>query len=257
MCLIAFAFNVRTDYPLLLVANRDEFHDRAAAPMDWWDDAPDVLAGRDLREQGTWLGVSRSGRAAAVTNVRLPADMNRHHSLSRGKLISDYLRGALGAHEFAASLEADASKFGAFNLLLYQPGALLYVRNVPNFSCTEVSAGVHALSNAQLDVPWPKACAVQQAMEQWLATDLSDEASLLSSMHSDARPPDGQLPDTGVGLEMERMLSPAFIRTPTYGTRCTSVLRIGADHQISLREIRFNADGQRSGERREIFVASA
>lgn len=252
MCLIALALNVHPAHPLLMVANRDEFHARPAAPLAWWPDAPALLAGRDLQGQGTWLGVSRSGRVAAVTNVR-GADAAIRLPRSRGALVTAFLAGTASAAAYADALREHAAEFGGFNLLLYDGTELRYVSNRPAFSARAVDAGVHALSNAQLDTPWPKAVAAQRAMQAWLARDLDDEAALLAAMGDPAQAPDAQLPQTGVGLEMERLLSAAHIRTPTYGTRCTSLLRLSRV-DADVFERRYDTQGRVAGQTREQFT---
>ena len=260
MCLIAFAWNAHPDHALLLVANRDEFHARKAEPLAWWPSAPDVLAGRDLQEGGAWLGVSRSGRVAAVTNVRGP-DAAIRKPLSRGQLVADFLRGTESAATFADRLEHEAAGYGGFNLLLCDGRELRYVTNRPRFHSEDVAPGVHALSNAQLDTPWPKARRVRAVVESMItrgtraddgAGDAGD-AELLAAMADTVQAEDEALPLTGVSLEMERLLSPPFIRTATYGTRCTSLLRISRGGDASLFERRFAPDGSPSGEDREAF----
>lgn len=253
MCLIAIACNAHPDYPLLLVANRDEFHARPAAPLAWWTDRPGLLAGRDLAEGGTWLGLSREGRVAAVTNVRASGTAVRG-TLSRGRLAVDFLSSKMQAASFAEVLEPSAAEYGGFNLLLFDGGELRYLTNRPQFISRAVEPGVHALSNAQLDTPWPKASAAQAAMEAWIAGNLADEEALFARMNDPAQAADDRLPATGVGIETERMLSAAFIRTPTYGTRCTSLLRISRGGELSLRERRFAPDGSISGESSERFA---
>lgn len=254
MCLIALAYKVHPAFPLLLVANRDEFHARAAAPLAWWMDSPQILAGRDLQEGGTWLGASRGGRLAAVTNVRAPQAMQRN-ARSRGQLITAFLDSSADAAAFAASLEPSAASYGGFNLLLFDGTQLHYASNHPQFVSRAVEPGIHALSNAQLDTPWPKAVAVREAMQEWVARDLADEATMLASMQNSAQAPDLELPATGVNLEMERLLSAAFIRTPSYGTRCTSLVKISRDGAVDFLERRYAATGQVSGENREKIEA--
>lgn len=252
MCLIAFAWNVHPAYPLLLVANRDEFHARAAAPLAWWRDRPAILAGRDLQESGAWLGLSRHGRVAAVTNVRGP-DAALTRPRSRGALVADFLDDAPSAEAFSTALASHAQDYGGFNLLLFDGSALRYVSNRPDFVSRAVEPGIHALSNAQLDTPWPKALAAQRAMHEWLAGDLTDEPALLAYMADATQAADAELPHTGVGLEFERALSSAFIRMGAYGTRCTSLLRVARDGRAELFERRYDAQGRVSGESRERF----
>ncbi|MGH8516190.1 MAG: NRDE family protein [Panacagrimonas sp.] len=262
MCLIAFAWKAHPVHRLLLVANRDEFHAREATPLAWWKDhhAPNLLAGRDLQEGGAWLGVSRSGRMAAVTNVRGP-DVAVRKPLSRGQLVADFLRGEESATAFADRLEHEAQAFGGFNLLLYDGAELRYLSNRPRFLSEDVAPGVHALSNAQLDTPWPKARAAHAVMDRVVARaepdPAADEAALLAVMAGRAPAPDEALPLTGVSLEMERLLSPPFIHSPAYGTRCTSLIRIGTDGQVTFLERRFDATGQSLGDTRLAFAIEA
>ena len=256
MCLIAFAWNAHPDHALVLVANRDEFHVRPAEPLAWWASAPDVLAGRDLQEGGAWLGVSRSGRVAAVTNVRGP-DAAIRKPLSRGQLVADFLRGEESAAAFSDRLEHEAAGYGGFNLLLCDGRELRYVSNRPRFVSEDIAPGVHALSNAQLDTPWPKARRARAVVETVVTRESPgeaiDDADLLAVMADTAPADDEALPLTGVSLEMERLLSSAFIRTPSYGTRCTSLLRISRAGDVSLFERRFAPDGSTAGEKREAF----
>lgn len=262
MCLIAFAWKAHPLDRLLLVANRDEFHARAATPLGWWTDhhAPDVLAGRDLQEGGAWLGVSRSGRLAAVTNVRGP-DAAERKPLSRGQLVADFLRGNESASAFSDRLEHEAQAYGGFNLLVYDGTELRYLTNRPRFLSEDVAPGTHALSNAQLDTPWPKARAAHAAMDRVVArgqnVESEDEAALLEVMAGRTPAPDEALPLTGVSLEMERLLSSAFIHAPAYGTRCTSLVRIGSDGNVSFLERRFDAKGQSLGDTRLKFTIAS
>lgn len=252
MCLIAFAWDVHPAHPLLLVGNRDEFHARKAQALAWWPDRPTILAGRDLQEGGAWLGLARNGRVAAVTNVRGP-DAAIRKPRSRGALVADFLDGEGSAEAFAAALAPHADKYGGFNLLLFDGRALRYVSNRPAFVSRAVEPGVHALSNAQLDTPWPKAEAARMAMQDWVARDLADEQALLAQMEDATPAEDPLLPHTGVGLEMERALSSAFIRMGAYGTRCTSLLRVGRA-EAALFERRYDARGKNVGESREQFA---
>lgn len=253
MCLIAFAWKVHPDFPLLLVANRDEFYARPAAPLAWWPDQPRILAGRDLQECGTWLGASRAGGIAAVTNVRSP-DAIQRRPRSRGALASRFLECPRELAAFNAGLADTAQDYGGFNLLVCDGARLQYLSNRPEFVARSVEPGVHMLSNAQLDTPWPKARLAAAAMQAWIDRDLVDEASLLAAMLQDQPAPDGELPETGVGLELERLLSSAFIRSPNYGTRCTSLLRLSREGEIDLFERRYGDDGAAEGETRVRFA---
>lgn len=255
MCLIALAYKVHADFPLLWAANRDEFHARPAAPLAWWPDSPDILAGRDLQEGGTWLGVHRNGRAAAVTNVR-EAGAGLRRPRSRGALVARFLAGTESGPAFSESLRATAGEFGAFNLLLFDGASLHYTSNRPDFVSRRVEPGVHALSNAQLDTPWPKAVLATGAMSAWIRDGVEDDSAMLEAMADVSPVPDARLPSTGVSLELERVLASPFIRSARYGTRCTSILKLSRGGIVELAERRFDASGEAVGETRERFVVS-
>lgn len=253
MCLIAFAWKVHPDFPLLLVANRDEFYARPAAPLAWWPDRSRILAGRDLQECGTWLGASRAGGIAAVTNVRSP-DAVQPRPRSRGELASRFLESPRELEGFTATLAETAQDYGGFNLLVCNGNHLQYLSNRPDFDSRPVEPGVHMLSNAQLDTPWPKARLAAAAMRAWIDRDLVDEASLLATMLHDHPAADSELPETGVGRELERLLSSPFIRSPSYGTRCTSLLRLSRAGEVELFERRYGGNGAVEGETRVRFA---
>lgn len=248
MCLIALAWKADPARPLVLIANRDEFHDRAAAPLAFWADHPDLCAGRDLREGGTWLGVHRRGRVAAVTNVREAGDQ-RPRPRSRGALTTAFLLGSQSAAGYARALAADADDYGGFNLLLWDGAELVYASNRPRATTALVAPGLHGLSNARLDTPWPKLVQARARLGRWMAQPSASPAEPLFEAMADRQPPaDAELPDTGVGLEIERLLSPAFIYRPGYGTRCTTWLQIEGDGGVTMRERRYDAGGEPDGD---------
>ncbi|MFG6431380.1 NRDE family protein [Roseateles sp. LYH14W] len=226
MCLAAFALNAHPRFPLVIAANRDEFFARAAAPIAWWADQPDILAGRDLSAGGTWFGLTRAGRLALLTNVREPGRQNPA-APSRGALVVDWLNNSASAPDFAQQL---ATGYNGFNLITAD-----VARNTWHWLSNRapaplaLGAGIHTLSNAALDTPWPKTVGLRTAMAAALAraNDADDLTERLLAALADATPgPDDELPDTGVGLARERLLSPRFIRMPDagYGTRCSTVL---------------------------------
>lgn len=245
MCLIAFAWCAHPRYPLILAANRDEFHARAARPAAYWEDAPAVYAGRDLVQNGAWLALSRHRRLAAVTNVRrmLPQDPNAR---SRGGLVSGFVQAAQGAADHATLLAPNAARYGGFNLLLWDGNALHFCSNQPNYSERPVEPGVHVLSNATLDTPWPKSQRLEAAMHRALRTPEPDVEVLLRALSDTEPAPDSALPDTGFGLERERWLSPPFIRGTEYGTRATSIVLVGVEGARFI-EHRFGPLGERLG----------
>lgn len=246
MCLIAFAWNVHPRWRLLLAGNRDEFHARPSAALAAWNDAP-ICAGRDERAGGTWLGVGSGARCSAVTNVRDPTDSQAGES--RGMLVADYLAGEAGATEYADRMQRVAPDYRPFNLLLFDEQAAFYLGNRPGAHKHAVRAGVHGLSNAALDTPWPKTSALVQQVQGWIDHDDGDDFSpLFAALADEGVAPDAQLPHTGVGLELERRLSPAFIRGPQYGTRASTVVALDYNGNGLIIERRFGPNGRFDGE---------
>jgi uncharacterized protein with NRDE domain len=249
MCLIVFDWRSQPRYSLVVAANRDERHDRPAAPLQAWQDIPGIVAGRDLSAGGTWLGVHRSGRFAAVTNVREPGRPGG--ARSRGELTVAFLRSADSAEAFAQALSARASEYGGYNLLLGDGRALVFASNRPEPHWQYVEPGLHGLSNASLDTPWPKLARAGAALRRWRDGGYADPAPMLRAMRDAEAAPDAALPDTGVGTALERSLSSPFICLDGYGTRCTTLLRVAADGRTELFERRFDAAGETVGERSE------
>lgn len=254
MCLIGFAWRSHPEYPLVLIANRDEFHARPAAAADIDPDAPGVYGGRDLVEGGSWLQVSALKRLAAVTNVRTGLNRERKPR-SRGWLVRDFVRGDAGATEFATALERTAGEHGPFNLLLWDGAALAFASNYPRPNQQIVSPGLHAMSNGAFDAPWPKSGHATRALADWLASAQggSDKmnaaalAPLFDALADTTVAPDPLLPDTGVGESLERALSPPFVSDERYGTRSSSVVLVGSDHFI-FAERRFGPKALPAGE---------
>jgi len=246
MCLIAFAWNAHPRWRLLLAGNRDEFHARPSAPLARWSDMP-IIGGRDLEAGGTWLGVTDAGRCCVVTNVRDPRDPQT--GASRGLLATDYLAGAPDATGHAQRLLAAAADYRPFNLLTFDARDAFYLGNRPTPSAQAVTPGVHGLSNADFNTPWPKTRELMQRLQGWIDRDGDDDfAPLLDALADERIAPDAQLPDTGVGLERERWLSSAFIRGELYGTRASTVVAIGHDGHGVIVERRFGPNGGFDGE---------
>jgi len=254
MCLIALASRLHPRYLLALAANRDEFHARptAAASLDPAD--PAVYGGRDLVQGGGWLQVSARGRLAAVTNVRDGRGGMAPRPRSRGWLVRDFVRGSATAPGFAAS-HTSADGYGLFNALFWDGHSLVHASNHPDARHAEVARGMHAMSNGVFDAPWPKSMAATRALETWLDTpaaqgDPMREPEVLEPLFAalaDTRPaPDDRLPDTGVGLDLERALSPPFVSGPGYGTRCSSVVLVSREHAL-FAERRYGPSGTRVG----------
>lgn len=234
MCLILFAYKVHPRYPLILIANRDEHYDRPTQSLHWWAQEQGILAGRDLESGGTWMGVNRIGRIAAVTNVRNGIPTPGHFK-SRGELTAAYLTDQQGDHPFAEKLKASASSYRGYNLLFGSIIRLFYFSNLKG-KLEEIQPGIHGLSNAEFNTPWPKVTRGKKKLAKKLSETDPDPQSLLDILSDRTIPPDDQLPDSGVGLEAERLLSSMMISGANYGTRCSSVILIDNQKQFSVYE---------------------
>lgn len=240
MCLILFAFRHHPRYPLIIAANRDEFHERPTAPACFWDTAPPILAGRDLLCGGTWLGVSREGRFAAVVNYRDP-DARRDDAPSRGTLVTEYLLCREPTDDFLAGLRKKAGLYCGFTLLFGDTDRLFCFSNQGE-TPPLVEPGIHGLSNHLLDTPWPKVVRGKDRLKQLLSHDREPSVPQLLDLLTDRSLPDDHLlPDTGVGLEKERLLAPLFISGASYGTRSSTVLIVGGDGTVSFTERTWHA----------------
>lgn len=242
MCLILVALGVHPRYPFVLAANRDEFFRRPTAGARHWNDAPDVLGGRDLEQGGTWLAVARRGALGAVTNYRDPA--NRIAApRSRGHLVSEFVRGNATAHEHVAGAVAHGGEYDGFNLLAADAAGVWYGSN-RGAIVRKLDRGIHGLSNHLLDTPWPKVRRAKAAMTGVLAAEgAALEESLLDLLADDRSAPDTELPSTGVSLEWERRLSPIFIRADDYGTRASTVVLVDEYGRGRLFERSFDTAG--------------
>lgn len=240
MCLLVLARNSHPDYPLVVVANRDEFHRRPSQQAHWWQDCPSVLAGRDLDAGGTWMGVSADGRWAAVTNYR---EGNKDKALrSRGELPANYLQGSVSPAAYAASLADVACQYGGFNLLVGDMDQVCYVSNRKP-GVASLGSSIYTLSNHVLDTPWPKAELARLKLTQALRTPTLEIENLFAVL-ADSQPfGDHELPVTGVGLELERTLSPPFIVGEEYGTRGTTVLMVDKQGRLIYAEQGFLPGG--------------
>ncbi len=248
MCLIVLAWKARADLPLLVAANRDEWRSRAAEPAHWWPDQPRIFAGRDLQAGGTWMGVTRGGRFAAVTNYRDPSD-RRPQALSRGALVTDFLLGDEPAADFLARLLPRAPLYNGFSLIVGDGDSLWYMGSRER-EPRAIAPGVHGLSNHLLDEPWPKVVRGHAAMRA--ALKKLDPAPALFAALADAEgAPDELLPQTGVGLEWERRLSAALITGEDYGTRASTVVAFTSAGTIRFEERTLGARGEAIANRLE------
>lgn len=251
MCLINFHFDDHPTYKLIVAANRDEFFDRPAAPANFWEDYPAILAGRDLRHMGTWLGITKSGRLAALTNYRDPKEINVNKR-SRGDLVRNFLSDNGSPVDFLETVKASKMEYAGFNLLVGNFDELFYYSNKQE-DIIEIPSGTHGLSNHLLNTPWPKVNKGTSLLRNYVQQHENIEVDTLFDILSDTETAsDDQLPNTGVELEMERQLSSLFIDMPEYGTRCSTVLLVGHDQSITFVE-RTYLQGKSKSEKRYVL----
>ncbi len=243
MCLILFAYKAGPGKKLILAANRDEFFSRPTAAMDFWQDNPYILAGRDLKEKGTWLGMDRNCRFAALTNYRDPASV-KNNPPSRGQIIKDYLTSDNSAADFLEKLQEQADSFNGFNLVLSDAKSFFWFSNKGG-KPKQLGPGIYGLSNHLLNTPWPKIKKGTKALEKIVSNKKNVSAEdLFHLLENREIPHDSELPDTGVGIEWERILAPVFIGSRDYGTRSSSVIIMNNDGHSLIAERGFNKKGQ-------------
>jgi uncharacterized protein with NRDE domain len=244
MCLALLALDAHPRYAVVIAANRDEYHARGTAPAAWQRE--DWLGGRDLEAGGTWLGVTRSGRFALLTNVRDPA--RRHpHAPSRGLLVPKVLSDPADVPQSLATVRESGARYNGFNLLAGTPHDAAWTSNYGD-GVRRLQSGLFGLSNALLDVPWPKVMRMREALASWVRRGDDDAEPLFSALADRAVAPDPALPSTGVPLEWERRLSAPFIVSDGYGTRSSTVVTIDRDGNVRFTERSFSAGGKLDGE---------
>jgi uncharacterized protein with NRDE domain len=239
MCLLLLAVQEHPHYKLVLAANRDEYYARPTAPAAFWDEVPHLLAGKDLRAGGTWLGITKQGRIAAITNYRDPAT-NKTNAPSRGKLVTGFLLGQESPKHFLEGLAQEKDRYNGFNLIIGDNDQLYWFSNRAD-GAHKLSSGVYGLSNRLLDTPWPKVTRSKDAMARLISEQESlSQDGLFHLLRDRTVAGDNQLPDTGVGTAWERILSPIFITSPTYGTRASTIILIEQQNFITITEKTFN-----------------
>ena len=238
MCLIVFAWQVIPGMPLIAAANRDEFYERPAAPADWWDDAPQVYAGRDLQGMGTWQGITRNGKFCAITNIRAPAE-RREDAPSRGALVADYLSGNASASEYVARLADAADPYNGYNLLVGDCHTMIWYSNrggADERNGKPLAPGIYGMSNGLLDAPWPKVVKTKANFASLLCTGAPEEAYFDMLTDTSRAKSDCRLPKTGIDIELERQLSAVCIELPNYGTRVSTLTQLFRPDQAVLKE---------------------
>lgn len=254
MCLAVIALDAHPRYALVLAANRDEFHARPSEAAHWWSDADGtpILAGRDLVHGGTWLGVTRDGRFAFVTNVREPGRFDPQ-APSRGMLVPAILRDRRDVRDALAAIVTEARSHNGFNLVAGDAANAAFGSN-RGPSTSPLGRGIHGVSNAGLDTPWPKLVRAKAGLAAWAASG-ADEFDPLWSVLADQVPAsDDELPNTGISRERERLLSSPFIVSDSYGTRCSTLVALARDGEARFVERSFDAAGMASGEVRFRFT---
>ncbi|MFD1706370.1 NRDE family protein [Siminovitchia sediminis] len=239
MCIIFAAYRSHPDYELIIAANRDEFYRRPSKAAHFWDDEPNILAGRDLKQMGTWMGITKSGRFAALTNYRSPAEFQKPYKRSRGQIVKDFLAGNEAPIEFLKRLQHKKEEYRGFNILVGDQKELYYYSNIGN-QIQKLQAGIYGLSNDQLDTPWPKAEKGKQHLQQLLNRSNWNCEDLFKLLADHDPAPSDKLPQTGIPVELEKMLSSIFIQSPDYGTRCSTVLLIDREHEVHFVERTFD-----------------
>jgi len=235
VCLINFHYDHDSKYRLIVAANRDEVYQRPTDPAHFWSDIPSIIAGRDLLQMGTWLGMSKEGRFAAITNYRDPRLPERPYS--RGDITKTFLSNTTNARTFIQELKETRDLYGGYNVLLWDGDELLHYNNIFDEK-NIISPGTHSLSNSTLNTPWPKVVKGRTLLSQYIQESQENIQieDLFQILKDREKAPDDQLPDTGVGIEMERNLSPLFIHIPYYGTRCSTVLLVTQDGHVTFVE---------------------
>lgn len=244
MCLILIAHQYHPDLPLVVAANRDEYHARPARAARFWPEQPGLLAGKDLSAGGTWLGIHRNGRFAAVTNFREPGLTTGEWS--RGALCTHFLQGEMSAEAYIQQLTPDAHRYGGFNLVIGEGGQLWYFSN-QEMRARQLSPGIYGVSNGLIDEPWPKVVSGKRVLATMLTQGSSAEA-YLEMLADRFQPDDRELPSTGVSLTMERLLAPRFICSAEYGTRVSTALLVNENRAIAFTERSYNRQGQACGQ---------
>lgn len=245
MCLIVVAHRMHPEYPLVVAANRDEDYHRPTASAAFWSDAPQVLAGRDLLGGGTWLGVTKQGRWAALTNVREP--LRGTAVRSRGLLVSGFLRSQDGPQHYLARLARWGHRFTGFNLLAGDIHALASYSN-RDVGVRVLSPGYYGLSNHLLDTPWPKVEQAKRSMYALLARRDFIPDQLWDVLADRQRPDVANLPETGIERNLEQALGAIFVQLPDYGTRCSTLLSVSREGHVRFSERRFDSQGKMQGE---------
>ncbi|MDX1638905.1 MAG: NRDE family protein [Balneolaceae bacterium] len=241
MCLIAFSYKQHPRYDLVFAANRDEFYGRPTRGAQFWEEHNQLLAGKDLEAGGTWMGITRHGKFSALTNYRDP-DNRRNDAPSRGHLVLDFLVSDDAPDSYLEDIDDNSDSYNGFNLLLGSPEQLYYYSNRSE-GYRVLEPGTYGLSNHLLNTSWPKTERAKQRLSDIVGYEKIDTSALFDLLQDDQPAPDPELPDTGIPKELERAVSPIFIKTEKYGTRCSTVLLVDKNGRVTFEERRYK-DGR-------------
>lgn len=237
MCLIAFSYQQHSNYPLIFAANRDENYERPTRAARFWDENHNILAGKDLKAGGTWMGISRRGTFSALTNYR-DMDIQKEDPPSRGHLVLDYLKHNDDPKDYLQKVDQKADQYMGFSLLAGTLDQLGYYSNQQK-KVQMLDAGLYGLSNHLLNTDWPKVMLAKQKLREVIKEDQISEESLFDLLADEQKAPDNKLPSTGIPKEIERKVSPIFIKSNGYGTRCSTILLVDKDGKVTFVERRF------------------
>lgn len=243
MCIVSFHFQQHPKYKLIIAANRDEFYKRPAEPVHFWPDHPNLIAGRDSEAKGTWLGMTKDGRFATLTNYRHPKYFNDDDKRSRGDIVTNFLTGTEHPVTYLEQLHERREEYSGFNVIVGNADELYYYGNEQG-EIVNIERGTHSLSNELLNTPWPKVTRAKSLLNNYVMShETIDPDELFKQLADNTIAPDEELPSTGISLELERQVSPIFIRTEDYGTRVSTVILITHDNEVQFIERTFN-DGE-------------
>lgn len=238
MCLLLIGINAHPDFRLVIAANRDEFYNRSTAPADFWNEAPNLLAGKDLQAGGTWMGITKQGRFAALTNFRDIAAI-KENAPSRGHIVSGFLLNNLSANNYTDELSLKGDIYNGYNLVAGDHLQLFYYSNISK-EIKKLSDGIYGLSNHLLDTDWYKIRKSKKVFQNILSEKIIDKVKLFSLLTDESRAEDNDLPETGIGFEFEKILSSVFITSPVYGTRSSTIILIDKNRNVTFIERTYN-----------------
>ncbi len=241
MCLIFFAYNSHPKYKFVLAANRDEFLNRPASKISEWNG---IYGGKDLKSGGTWLGITKKGKFCAITNIRRIEQIP--DAPTRGKIVTNYLNGSDSPKDYLADLSKDSNKYNGFNLILGDKNSCYHYNNREK-KVNNLKPGIYGVSNASIDTPWPKLEKGKKEFSQLLENEILNKEDFYKLLRDDSKPPVEQLPDTGIGLEWEKILSSIFIKSEAYGTRCSSIITID-EKEVNFSERTYDKKNERDEE---------